>query len=358
MNRSQKTNQSPEPETHEYTLWMLKTGERGPSAEHQDHDLECDCPCSETETGLIPVAGTYDTFKCVDCEIVLSGYKMGDKNLNKHVLRNATTGKRCRYIQKKFQHREVELRTLEGLLRFQEGHVAFPAHVLLAKKQYRMIQGNWHCVLCSQKLGLSHHPACADLADEVTRYMEKTNLISQPAGALLFNSTVAPAVSFGSQWLECDSVGTGGPCAEAASDFSVLGERANMKYVPGTEDRHHCNACGLLLRDFVKGDTLLGEHIYFAYNTGGRCSYIDTMYTRDKILLILGQERFRRGMVAFPACVFKAEYSYCSVAGKNRCVVCTAVGSRDSPASEHKRACAAVSDALAYQLRRLAIPSS
>lgn len=355
MSGSSKTNKTPEPWTHEYTLWLLKNGTSGNSAEQNDrgchnHDLGygLECDCLSNGTGLIFVSGTYDTFKCVDCEIILSGYKMADKNMNQHVLRNAVTGQRCRYIKDKFKHREVELRVLEGLLRFQEGHVAFPAHVLLAKKQYRMIKSNWHCVLCSQKLGEPHHPACADLMDEVKRYVEDTKLITRPVGSLLFNSAVARAVKFG--WLECDSQGSGGACAEPKNNFSVLGEKANMTFVSGTGDKHHCKACGLFLEDFVEGDTLLGEHIYYTYNNGGRCPYIDGKYTREAILCKLGPERFRRGMVAFPTRIFEAEYGYSSVAGVKRCVVCAAT-------RDHKSGCAAVTDALADQLKRVAVPS-
>lgn len=363
MNCSSKTSKTPEPWTHDYTLWMMKTGTHDHSAEqnnhdHHNNDLNYECDCSANDTGLIPVAGTYDTFKCVDCEIVLSGYMMADKNLNKHVLRNAATGKRCRYIKDKFKHREVELRLLEGLLQFQEAHVAFPAHVLLAKKQYRIIQGNWHCVLCSQRQGKSHYPACADVMDTVKQYIEDTKLISRPAGPLLFNSAVARTVKFG--WLECDSTATGGACAEPELDFAVLGDKENMTFVPGTRDKHHCKACGLFLHDFVEGDTLLGEHIYYTYNNGGRCTYIDGKYTREEILYKLGLERFRRGMVAFPTRIFEAEHGYSSVAGLNRCIVCAAATARDRclPAREHKIGCAAVTDALANKLKRVTIPLS
>ena len=33
------------------------------------------------------VAGTYDTYKCTDCNIELSGCKRGDPGLKEHVLR-------------------------------------------------------------------------------------------------------------------------------------------------------------------------------------------------------------------------------------------------------------------------------
>lgn len=352
MSCSSKTSKTPEQWTHDYTLWMLKNGTCADSVaqNNQDHlhdDLECDCLANDT--GLIPVAATYDTYKCVDCDIVLSGYKMADKNLNKHVLRNAVTGKRCRYIKDKFKHSEAELRLLEGLLRFQEGHVAFPAHLLLATKQHRMIQGNWYCVLCSQKQGESHHPACADVMDMVKRYIKDTKMISRPAGHLLFNSAVARALEPG--WLESDSTATGGACAE--SDFAVLGHQANMTFVPGTRDKHHCKSCGLFLHDFVEGDTLLGEHIYYTYNNGGWCSYIDGKYTREEVLYKLGLERFRRGMVAFPTLIFGAEHGYSFVAGRGRCIVCAAGG---LPVREHKKGCAAITNALADKLKRVSIP--
>lgn len=359
MASSSKKSTPPDVSTHEYTLWLLKNG---PCDKITDQSNGChnhyigpnmECDCGGHDTGLIPVAETYDTFKCVECEIVLSGYKLADKNLNKHVLRNVATGKRCWYIQDKFQHREGQLRVLEGLLRFQEGHVAFPAHVLSAKRQYRTIQGDWHCVLCSQKQGRSHHPACADILEKVKLYITDTKFVSRPTGPLLFSSAVPRAVAF--QWLECDSTASGGACSEP--DFSILGDKANMTFVPGTRDKHRCEACELSLHDFVQGDTLLGEHIYYRYNNGGRCPYIDSKYTRDEILYELGLQRFRRGMVAFPTRIFQAEHGYSSVSGLQRCVVCAAATGEGGclPVREHAVGCAAVTDALSNKLKRVSI---
>lgn len=342
---------NPPTHTHDYTLWMMKNGACHVTQDDGD-GLKCDCCCSkETDTGLIPVAQTYDTYKCVDCDIVLSGYKLADKNLNKHILRNAVIGKRCCYIANKFKHRNRELRTLEGLLRFREGHVAFPRHMLLAKNQYRTIEGHWYCVLCSQEKDKQHYPACADVMEMVKRYVKDTKLISRSAGPLLFNSAVARALEPG--WLECDSTASGGDCG--VSDFAVLGDRANMNYVPGTRDKHHCNACGLYLHDFVEGDTLLGEHIYYTYNDGRRCSYIDRKYTTQQILYTLGLERFRRGMLAFPTLMFKSDHGYSIVAEGARCVVCAASA---VPAHEHKRGCANMTNALADKLKHISMLSS
>lgn len=326
--------------THDYTLWLMKNGACHSATEEDDGN---DHDCCSKETGLIPVAQTYDTYKCVDCDIVLAGYKRADKNLNKHILRSAVIGKKCRYIGNKFKHRYRELRTLEGLLRFREGHVAFPGHMLLAKNQYRTIEGRWYCVLCSQEKDRQHYPACADVMEMVKRYVKDTKLISRPAGPLLFNSAVARALEPG--WLECDSTASDRDCG--VSDFTVLGDRANMNYIPGTRDKHHCNECGLYLHDFVEGDTFLGEHIYYTYNDGRRCSYIDRKYTRQQIMYTLGLERFRRGMLAFPTLMFKSDHGY-SITEGARCVVCAASA---VPSCEHKTGCANMTNALAEKLK-------
>lgn len=45
-----------------------------------------------------------------------------------------------------------------------------------------------------------------------------------------------------------------------------LGSEANMTFVKGTIDTYACSACKVAVNNFVKGDTLLGEHIYRTYN--------------------------------------------------------------------------------------------
>uniref|UniRef100_A0A669CUF8 Bcl-2 Bcl-2 homology region 1-3 domain-containing protein n=1 Tax=Oreochromis niloticus TaxID=8128 RepID=A0A669CUF8_ORENI len=97
-----------------------------------------------------------------------------------------------------------------------------------------------------------------------------------------------------------------------------------MVYVGGTRDKHHCYTCGLTLKDFVVGDTLLGEHIYHVYNKGMACRYIERKYSKGEILYILGKERYRRGQMAFPSLIDKAEFGYSSVEGLYRCILCSA----------------------------------
>lgn len=303
-------------------------------------------------TGMIHIAGSYDTYKCVDCNIVLSGYKKADRSLNEHVLRNAATGHRCRYLKAKFKRRENELRLLEGLLRFQEGRVAFPLHLLLAKEQYMILAGCWYCVLCSQKRGDVHHPACADMASELKQFLIKTTLAIRPAGAPLYTKAAVPGTvdyALGDIW-ESDA-----SAIRTVRDFSELGDKANMEHLPWTRDKHRCAACDLFLHSFVVGDTFVGEHIYYIYNEGKRCPYIDARYDRDEILYELGRQRSRRGLLAFPSRVLTAERGYSSVAGLERCLVCgvTTLQEKYLPSLGHDAWCCDMKKALENKLENL-----
>lgn len=304
-------------------------------------------------TGMIHIAGSYDTYKCVDCNIVLSGYKKADRSLNEHVLRNAATGHRCRYLKAKFKRRENELRLLEGLLRFQEGRVAFPLHLLLAKEQYMILAGCWYCVLCSQKRGDVHHPACADMASELKQFLIKTTLATRPVGAPLFTKAAVPGTvdyyALGDIW-ESDA-----SAIRTVRDFSELGDKANMEHLPWTRDKHQCAACDLFLHSFVVGDTFVGEHIYYIYNEGKRCPYIDARYSRDEILYELGRQRSRRGLLAFPSRVLTAERGYSSVADLERCLVCgvTTLQEKYLPSLGHDAWCCDMKKALENKLENL-----
>lgn len=101
-----------------------------------------------------------------------------------------------------------------------------------------------------------------------------------------------------------------------------------MQYVLGTADSHQCSACGVNVKDFVENDTLLGKHIYHMYNKGGFCPYIEERFQgkRDNLRLILGYERYRRGLVAFPEALAKNRYGFVEINGRYHCVVCAASG--------------------------------
>lgn len=303
-------------------------------------------------SGMLHVAGSYDTYKCTDCNITLSGYKMGDRELNKHVFRNAAMGSRCRYIKATFKDRQAELEVLEGLLRFQQGQVAWPSHTLFATGGYVMLSRDSHCVFCSRKKDEGHYRACCDMLSPLKQFLINATLNPRPKSDLLFRNDVAHGAlgsGLGGIW-ECDG------SAVRHEDFSVLGEKANMVYVGGTRDKHHCYTCGLTLKDFVVGDTLLGEHIYHVYNKGMACRYIERKYSKGEILYILGKERYRRGQMAFPSLIDKAEFGYSSVEGLYRCILCSATIFQGAclPPPGHDPGCYTMAKALMRTLTRLA----
>lgn len=57
-----------------------------------------DCDVLDDPRAMLLVPGTCDTYKCNDCNIVLSGYKRGDPGLSDHI---RSGGGQCRYIRAK-----------------------------------------------------------------------------------------------------------------------------------------------------------------------------------------------------------------------------------------------------------------
>ena len=81
--------------------------------------------------------------------------------------------------------------------------------------------------------------------------------------------------------------------------YAWLGDRTNM-LPTGVDDQHKCCECMLVLSDFVPGDTLLSQHVYF---TNGECPYLKANYTPARLKIEIGLERFRRGFIAHPEAV-------------------------------------------------------
>ena len=275
------------------------------------------------------VDGTYDTYACKDCDTVLSGYKRGDPFLHEHV--QSGEGK-CRYIKRMFRGREGDLEVLQGKLRFQRGQLAFPAYMLYAVYGYVTISGMGYCVICSSQSGEKHYMACSDMNNRLKALLKDMKLPVVISETPLF--TREP---------RSDRRQTQRFDGQAATDFRVLGDSANMYHVPHTVDTHKCATCDLQIWSFVKNDTLLGEHIYHSYNTGRYCRYIaDRFSTRPhKLLAIVGKERFRKGYIAFPDIISNACYGYIVVGGRTRCSVCSTmtIQGKYLPPKGHARHC-------------------
>lgn len=256
---------------------------------------------------LEPIPGTYDTYRCTDCGCTMSGYKRGDPHLKEHIW---TGQAQCRYIVVKFKNRLHELAIIQGQLRIQKGFLAFPNSLLHSTYGYVAIQGTYYCVFCSCAANQGHFIACQDMISRLKRNLRSMTL----------------SKSCDETWLLLDHDSqVHGDSDQGPSSLTLLGEKANMQYVEGTSNEHVCFQCNLQLRSFERNDTLLGEHIYYIYNNGLSCPYLEDRFSknREKLELILGQERFRKGLIAFPnALTTSSNAGNTVVNGLRRCIVC------------------------------------
>lgn len=317
------------------------------------------------------VFGTYDTYRCKECEITLSGYKRGDPGLHAHVYKDLLKRGTCAYIKAKFKGREKELVVLRGALRFQNGFMAFPEFALHAKETYIAMWGTKYCVICACTADQEHLPACADMICKLKSSVKDMKFEVPVQDTLLFNSATAartfgrPSIHEGitrdlkpgdRQTGELQAIPSQGPVKK---DFSVLGDTANMIYIKDTVDKHWCCQCGLTVSKFVQGDSLLGEHIYHVYNHGLRCHYLEARFAYDGEVLkrTLGKERYRKGQMAFPDAIVDSTHGYCTVARSNHCMVCGTVTSHGFylPTDKHGLQCSEMFTKLAEKLKDLTL---
>ncbi|KAI4794960.1 hypothetical protein KUCAC02_031754 [Chaenocephalus aceratus] len=99
-----------------------------------------------------------------------------------------------------------------------------------------------------------------------------------------------------------------------------------MHHLPQTFHTHKCSVCGLELHTFVRGDTLLGEHIYHSHVLYRACPYITQRFLgmEQELMLTIGRERYRRGFVAFHQGFAEATRGFALINKLNRCLVCSA----------------------------------
>lgn len=251
---------------------------------------------------MIRIDGTYDTYQCQDCNIVLSALKRGDPGFEEHLWHG---GGRCRYFQIKYAGREEELIISKGKLRFKKGFLALPQFIFSAVNRYVPVAGTRHCIVCASPGHQHHHfhSACAEMTRRLIVSLKHLTLDVQMDKVPLFSP------------LRC------------INNFSVLGESANMYHLADTVDTHKCLDCEVEIKDFVANDTLLGEHIYHVYIRGGLCPYLEQKFEnqKDELMVILGKERYRRGLIAFETAVTNAERGFAALNGQRRCLVCSAL---------------------------------
>lgn len=296
---------------------------------------------------MMHVPGTYDTYTCKDCNIVLSGYKRGDPFLNEHV---QSGGGKCRYITMKFRGRETDLLVLQGKLRFQRGVLAFPEYMLYAIDGYIDISGIRYCIICSCQFGENHYMACSDMSNRLKANLKDLKLPVSISETPLFMRD--PRYVYRGDQLQTKSSDE-----HVTTDLSLLGESANMYHLPHTVDTHKCVMCKLKIKSFVENDTLLGEHIYHVYNTDRHCQYIAELYRikQHQLMPILGEERFKKGYIAFPDTICKAAYGYTVIQGQHLCVICSAITiqGKHLPPQGHFPHCHAMTKMLTLKLEHM-----
>lgn len=291
-------------------------------------------------TVMMHMPGTHDTYKCVDCGIILSGYKTDTVDTEAHIWKG---GALCRFIKTKFSLTKNLLIGLHGRVRFKHGCVALPQYILWANQGYVNVTGRMLCVICCSSQDGDHCYNCDAVTRRLVRHCTTLAADACSTDAPLFREArvdeFKPAIN-ASKW--------------TYDEFQA--DPANMEYMPGTADGHRCPSCKISVNNFVENDTLLGEHIYHVYNSGGACSYIEERFKgkQDNLRLILGYERYRRGMFAFPEAVANSRYGYVSINGRYRCIVCAASGEYETyyTADQHHRImCATIKESVLAKLR-------
>lgn len=302
-------------------------------------------PVTRLLTSMIHIPNTYDEYRCPDCNIILSGYKRGDPRLDEHIFRGKG---QCQYLKQKFRGRENDLTVLYGRVRFQRGLLAFPQYILDSECGYVKLSETAYCIVCASPMGEKHnaYEACQDMTSRFLTNLKHLKLHSVINKTRLFY--IEPSYF---DDLETDSaVVPQTPC------FNSLGDFAGMYYVDGTVDTHTCYTCDLSLKHFSENDTLLGEHVYHSYNHGKTCDAIETRFKdrRYELECLLGEERVRRGFIAFPGNLLRSTYGYTNnLGGVNRCVMCSAIVIQGLylPNLGHGSNCAAMKQSLGDKIR-------
>lgn len=296
----------------------------------------------EDRNVLTHISGTYDTYRCNTCDIVLSGYKRGDPDLHKHMRHG---GGRCLYITIKFVGREHELTALQGRMRFQKGLMAFPEHLMYSIGGYVTLGAVKYCIICACPERDHDLESCLDMRNRLKKRLKDLKLPVPIDNIPLFGTTLDPG-------LECD-----GTLVDTRENnkFLVLGDSANMYYLEHTTDTHTCFKCTITVKDFVEKDTLLGEHIYHAYTQGKDCSYLIKRFqgNRCELMRILGEQRYRKGYVAFPDKVINLSSGSTVIEGVTRCCVCSVMVKRGvyAPAHAHFPQCNKMKNLLLIKLK-------
>lgn len=265
-------------------------------------------------------------YACLDCEIALPGYEYGDeRSLYDHIYVNNMRGGTCRYIQDKFKNDLKGFKLMLGTARFRRGYVAFPDYIFYGVYGYVKLSEIMRCVVCTTEQGKHHPPACSELTERLRVLLHKLKLHEPPSRPLFATrNSFGPTVTTDDQ-IECDGVNVTHTGFCLNDKFAVLGEKANMTYIYGTDDAHVCGTCVTRIAQFEEGDTLLREHVYHVYNDGNTCAYLERMFNgdaeRQTLKRMVAEERHRKGFVAYADKILQCDNGV-SLDG---CVTCAAV---------------------------------
>lgn len=255
-------------------------------------------------------------YACLDCDLSLPGYEYGDeRSLYDHVYVNNQRGGTCRYIQEKFKNDLKGHKLTLGTARFRRGYVAFPDYIFYGVYGYVQLSEVVRCVVCTTEQGKTHPRACSEITARLRGCLHKLKLHERP---------LRPLFAIDDQ-LECDGVNVthaAGFCLNN-DKFAVLGEKANMTHVYGTDDTHVCGACATRIAQFEEGDTLLREHVYHVYNEGNTCAYLERLFSgnAERLKKMVAEERNRKGFIAYADKILQCDNGV-SLDG---CVTCAAV---------------------------------
>lgn len=285
-----------------------------------------------------PISGP-NRYQCNDCGLVRTGTESDCEHIE-------YGGGRCLSFKSGYKGYNKELLIMQGKLLFIQGYVAFPEFMLNTKDGYVKIEGTEHCFVCAHEPGEGHPNANCDN----TKHLLKIELMSLKLHGNIHKKPLftarRPCLEKTCENIESDS--TSACCM--ATDFSILGPKANMRHIPGTVDTHYCRQCTISIGDFEVNDTLLGEHIY---HSNGNCPYIAHKFKNQKGFLdaTIGEQRYRRGYIAFPSHVTTALNGYTGFCGSPRCVVCGAIQQTELHNNGHRVGCSYVKDNLRKGLK-------
>uniref|UniRef100_A0A669EE68 Bcl-2 Bcl-2 homology region 1-3 domain-containing protein n=1 Tax=Oreochromis niloticus TaxID=8128 RepID=A0A669EE68_ORENI len=89
---------------------------------------------------------TRDKHRCAACDLVLHSFVVGDTFVGEHIYSIYNQGKRCPYIDARYDRDEILYEL--GRQRSRRGQLALPSRVLTAERGYSSVAGLERCLAC------------------------------------------------------------------------------------------------------------------------------------------------------------------------------------------------------------------